>query len=320
LNPVNSIYFDDRAFEEAVDFGVLYSCVIPGSGNVLGGKAMIIKNYAKNRSNAVLKDYGYKMALGYNPRSTTDWHGTRPNTRMGVYALLEEKFDSILQKKAKLEIEYQQDLTDVDKEKPDAEQQKSLIQKKYDSMFEWSSEEKALLELLEGKKTAKVHVHKEDDALYLAELVKKYHIKATADHTSDFTHTEVYDILAEAGIKVCYGPCGSFDYKVELKHSHYGNVKYLMKSKVQYGLISDHPVTLSANLKDSLKYFLYEGMNQTDAINLITRKNAEILEIDDILGTIEKGKLASLIVWNKDPFNLASFPRVVMGEGKILRK
>ncbi len=37
-NPVDSIYFDDRAFADAVDFGVLYSCVVPGSGNIIGGK------------------------------------------------------------------------------------------------------------------------------------------------------------------------------------------------------------------------------------------------------------------------------------------
>ena len=28
-DPLNSIYFDDRAFSEAVDFGQLYSCVVP---------------------------------------------------------------------------------------------------------------------------------------------------------------------------------------------------------------------------------------------------------------------------------------------------
>jgi len=28
-NPIDSIYFDDRAFKDSVDFGVLYSCVVP---------------------------------------------------------------------------------------------------------------------------------------------------------------------------------------------------------------------------------------------------------------------------------------------------
>lgn len=66
-DPLDSIYFDDRAFAEAVDFGVLYSCVVPGSGNIIGGRAMVIRNFAGNRKTAVLRDAGYKMALGFNP-------------------------------------------------------------------------------------------------------------------------------------------------------------------------------------------------------------------------------------------------------------
>ena len=57
LNPLNSVYFDDRAFEEAVDFGVLYSCVIPGSGNLIGGKAMVIKNFSKNNIHSAAKNH-----------------------------------------------------------------------------------------------------------------------------------------------------------------------------------------------------------------------------------------------------------------------
>ena len=37
-NPIDSIYFDDRAFKDSVDFGVLYSCVVPGSGNSAEGQ------------------------------------------------------------------------------------------------------------------------------------------------------------------------------------------------------------------------------------------------------------------------------------------
>ena len=75
-----------------------------------------------NRKNAVIKDYGYKMALGFNPRSTTDWKGDRPNTRMGVYALLEKKFDEVLNKRDKAELEKERSLhklhKDIKKENP----------------------------------------------------------------------------------------------------------------------------------------------------------------------------------------------------------
>ncbi|MBP7553209.1 MAG: amidohydrolase family protein [Spirochaetes bacterium] len=324
LNPLNSIYFDDRAFEEAVDFGVLYSCIVPGSGNILGGKAFVIKNFSKNRRDAVIKDYGYKMALGYNPRSTTSWKGERPNTRMGVYSLIEDKFDTLLNKKAKALLSKEKKINELENkikeknlDKESIEKEKRIINTEYE--LEFSPEDLALLEILERKKTVKVHVHKEDDALYLIDIVKKYNIKVTADHVCDVTDIDVFNELAKAGIDVVYGPLGSLDYKVELKHAHYSNTKNIMDSKAFFGLMTDHPVILSSNLRESLKYFLIQGMSEETAISLITYKNAKILGLEDELGAIETGKTASLIVWNNNPFYLGAYPEVVIGEGKILR-
>jgi imidazolonepropionase-like amidohydrolase len=60
------------------------------------------------------------------------------------------------------------------------------------------------------------------------------------------------------------------------------------------------------------------GVSKKDAIELISRKNARILGIDDRVGTIEKGKWASFICWNGDPFDLTSYPVAVYGEGELL--
>ncbi len=324
-DPVNSIYFDDKAFTEAVDFGHLYSCVVPGSGNLVGGKAMIIRNFAPNRGSAVIRDYGYKMALGFNPRSTTDWKDTRPDTRMGVYGILERKFDDILLKKAKAEHKKAKSVREAEGllkkgriSKADFDQQ--LHDAAHEYALSFSTEEKDYLTLLSGEKTAKVHVHKEDDALYLIYLKEKYGLKVTAEHLCDVWHKEIFNALAKHGIPIVYGPLSSLNYKVELKHAYYTNVKLLMASKAVYGLMSDHPVILTPNLRDTLKYFLIFGMNESDAIGLITRNNARILGIDENLGTLEKGKWGSLIVWDRDPLHLGAFPKMVMGEGTILRK
>ncbi|MFA6653723.1 MAG: amidohydrolase, partial [Candidatus Delongbacteria bacterium] len=242
-DPLNSIYFDDRAFKDAVDFGVLYSCVVPGSGNLIGGRAMIIKNWAENRKDALLKDYGYKMALGFNPRSTGSWKGKRPNTRMGVYSMLEEKFDKLLIKKEKAELERDKKLLEIEKKAKGKDKlsakEIALEKKNINRCFELSfePEENMLLEILGAKKTAKIHVHKEDDVLYLIELVKKYKLKATADHTCDVFHKEIYEELAKAKIPVVFGPLGGIGGKIELAHAYYQNAELLMKSKAEYGLM-----------------------------------------------------------------------------------
>ncbi len=324
-DPLNSIYFDDRAFSDAVDFGVLYSCVVPGSGNLLGGRAKVIRNFSPNRKDAVVSDYGYKMALGFNPRSTTDWKGDRPNTRMGVYAMLEQKFDEVINKRSRALLKRERELHKLELDskekklsKQEREFQRKAIDLEYDQTF--SPAEKAVIEILEGSKTAKVHVHKEDDVLYLIELAKKYGMKVTADHTCDVFHREIFDELGKAGIPVVYGPMGSVGYKVELKHAYYQNAALLMKSKAFYGLMTDHPVIWSPFLRDSLKFFLIAGMSPEEAISVITYRNAKILHLEDKLGSVEKGKTASLLVWDRHPLDLAAFPAMVMAEGRVIRK
>ena len=315
-DPLNAIYWDDRGLAEAVDFGVLYACVVPGSGNLLGGKARVIRHFAANREAALVKDYGYKMALGYNPKSTHQWKGARPTTRMGAYAHLEKRFDEVLQKDGKAKVALEKKLSEAD-DGVGGDAARDRARREY--ALEFSSEEQALLEILHGEKIVKCHAHKEDDLLYLIELKRKYGIDFTAEHTCDVHHVEIYNRLAEEGVRVVYGPLGSLDYKVELKNASYRHVGVIMKSDVTFGLMTDHPVILSAALRDSLKYFLIAGMSATEAINLITRRNAEILGIDADLGTVEAGKLASLVVWDKDPLTLGAFPRAVFAEGRRIR-
>ena len=324
INPLDSIYFDDRAFSDAVDFGVLYSCVVPGSGNLIGGKAMVIRNFARFRDEAVIKHYGYKMALGHNPRSTTNWKGDRPTTRMGVNAMLEKRLDEVLLKKEKAALEKEKKLNALSERRAKGELgetenafEADVIEREYHLSF--GPEEKALLELLSGEKIAKVHVHKEDDILYLIYLVEKYGLSVTCDHACDVFHTEIFNKLAEKEIPVVYGPMGSIGYKVELKHAKYKNTAKIMASDAFYSMMSDHPVTLSSSLKEGLKYFLIHGMSEAEAISLITGKSAAILGIADELGSLEEGKLASLVVWDKSPLHLGAYPKAVFAEGKKIR-
>ncbi len=324
-DPLNSIYFDDRAFSDAVDFGVLYSCVVPGSGNLVGGRARVIRNFAKNRKEALVLDYGYKMALGYNPRSTTGWKGDRPDTRMGVYQMLEKRFDEVLAKQAKSELALNRKLRELARSAPEKGMGPRELDTERDAArreaeLELSSEEQALLDLLSGSKTVKVHVHKEDDALYLIDLCKRYGLKATADHMMDIHHREIFNEVAQAGIPIVYGPMGCLAYKVELKHENYRNAALLLKSRADFGLMTDHPVVLSHLLRDSLKYFLIQGVSEAEAISIVTARNARILGLEADLGGVEEGKLASLVVWDREPLSLAAYPRMVMAEGKVVRR
>jgi imidazolonepropionase-like amidohydrolase len=320
-DPIRSIYLDDLAFVDSIDFGVLYSCILPGSGNLFGGRSKVIRNFAAHVGECELHDFGFKMALGFNPRSTGGWKGDRPNTRMGIYAMLEKRFDEVLLKAKRTALTWERKDLELSRSKTKGAQAKlerALAMRERD--LEFSSEEAALLELLRDKRPVKVHVHKEDDVYYLLHLVKKYGIKVSAEHCGDVFHREVFEALRDADIPVVFGPLGSHAYKVELRHAFYQNAKLLLDSGARFGLMTDHPVIHSTLLRDSLRYFLMYGMEPEQAIHTITGRNAELVGIGDRLGRVEQGFLASLLVWDRDPLHLGAYPRVVIGEGRVLRE
>jgi len=53
-------------------------------------------------------------------------------------------------------------------------------------------------------------------------------------------------------------------------------------------------------------YVIKEGMSKEDALKCITINPAEILGIDDIVGSLESGKDADIVIWSGHPFEFYS--------------
>ena len=293
---LDSIHMDDKAFRDAVEMGVLYSCVLPGSGNIIGGRSAVVRHYAKNTTEALVARAGVKAAFGYNPMATQKWKGTRPSTRMGALAVLRNRLDEVRQKMAGY--------------------QRAKGKKRDEIIF--SAEDRVFRDLLSRKEVVRAHVHKTDDIALILRLVDDFKLKVCVEHAMDVDQPEILNELKRRKISVVYGPLDAFPYKVELKHYHWRNIHHLLESKVSFGLMSDHPVTPAANLLIQTRWFTRAGLSKQDAIEIICQKNAQILGLAKILGTLEKGKWASFICWNGDPFTLTNYPVAVYGEGTLL--
>ena len=293
---LDSVQMDDKAMKDAVEMGVLYSCVMPGSGNIIGGHSAVIRHYAGSTTDALIARAGLKGAFGFNPMKTHAWKGKRPTTRMGAAAMLRNRLDEVRQKMQKF--------------------RKARGHKKADIHF--SAEDKVLRDLLNRKMPLRAHVHKIDDIAVLLRMVDEFKIQTTVDHAGDVHRPEIFRELKNRGIAVAYGPIDSFAYKVELKHENWRNVRLLLESGVEFGLMTDHPVTLSRQLLLQTRWFIRAGLSKQQAIELISHRNAKILGLDDRLGTLDRGKWASFVCWNGDPFDLASYPVAVYGEGELL--
>lgn len=164
-----------------------------------------------------------------------------------------------------------------------------------------------------------VHLHKEDDTRILVQLVKEFGIKAIANHCLGIQRECVFATLKAVSIPVICGPMDSFSNKIELKHDRWRNAEVLLKSKVRFSLMSDHPIILQRNIFYTLRHLLRLGLSKSNAISKITSEAAEILGIEN-LGQIKEGFKASLIVWNGDHFSITSYPILIVGEGKIVYK
>jgi imidazolonepropionase-like amidohydrolase len=293
---LDSVQMDDDSLRDATEMGVLYSCVVPGSGNIIGGLSAVIRHYAETTTDALVGRAGVKAAFGYNPMSTREWKGRRPTTRMGALAILRSKLHDVRNKVAS--------------------HKRAKGNKKLDITF--TAEELVLRDVLARKHTLRAHVHKTDDIAALLRIVDEFKLKVTVEHAGDVHTPGIFRELRKRGIPVVYGPTDSIPYKVELKHDTWRNVKHLIESGVEYGLMTDHPVNLSRLLLIQTRWFTRLGLTKQDAIELVSRKNAKILGIDDKLGTLEKNKWASFSCWNGDPFDITHYPVAVYGEGRLL--
>jgi imidazolonepropionase-like amidohydrolase len=266
--------------------------VLPGSGNIISGKAVLIRNFASNIFNAFISDIGIKTALGYNPRSTTKWKGTRPSTRMGSIAILR---DNLLKAKKTM----------------------ALLEKKKKSIEEIDPQTELFIDILKNKYKLMVHVHKEDDVMIMLELIKEFKIEAIANHLCDVHNENIFSQMRLNKVPIIYGPLDSFPYKVELKHESWRNIEKLLRSNSKFAIMTDHPVLLQRNLFYGLRYLLRFGCSRAEAISKITKEPADIIGATNI-GQIKPGFKASVTLWNDDPFLLSSYPKTVFAEGEIV--
>jgi imidazolonepropionase-like amidohydrolase len=215
---------------------------------------------------------------------------------MGALAMLRDRLDSVRQK--------------IDKQK------KAKGKKKDDITF--SASDKILRDILLRKMRLRTHVHKIDDIAGLLRLVDEFGIKVQVEHACDVHSIDIFKELAKRKIPVTYGPADALAYKVELKHESWRNVQLLVDSGVHYGLMTDHPVTPCRQLFMQTRWFTRAGLSKQEAVELVSMKNAKILGIEKFLGSLAKGKWASFICWNGDPFDITSYPTKVYGEGEEL--
>jgi imidazolonepropionase-like amidohydrolase len=157
-----------------------------------------------------------------------------------------------------------------------------------------SAEEKSFATFCQ-EGSLRAHVHKMTNAALLR-LVDEFKIRITVEHAGDVHQPEIFRELKKRNIPVTYGPLDGFAYKVELKHESWRNIRYLLDSKVQFGLMTDHPVTPARQIFLQTRWFMRAGASKQEAVDIVSRRNAEGSWDNNILGTLEK-EMGVLSCW-----------------------
>jgi imidazolonepropionase-like amidohydrolase len=292
---LDAINVRDARIQKAQAGGITTANVMPGSGHLLSGQTL----YLKLRDGKVIDDLlihnadgsiagGMKMANGTNSRKAPPFPGTRAKSA----ALVREQYV-----KAQ---EYR------DKVRAAAGDPTKLPPR--DLRME------ALVEVLDGKRTVQFHTHRHDDILTVIRLSQEFHFHVVLHHASDAWM--VADQIAAAKIPVSLILIDSPGGKLEAKDVSMETAAVLEKAGILFGFHTDDPITDSRFLLRMAALAIRAGCSRDRALQALTIANAQILGLQDRIGSLQPGKDADFILLSGDPFSVYTKVMETWIEGK----
>lgn len=184
------------------------------------------------------------------------------------------------------------------------------------SKLEYYPEMEALLPVVRGEQKLLIEVNAADDIEAAIEWV--------ADKDIDVVFTGVSegwrkaDEIAKANIPVIVGPVLSIPNRSYDRYDKaYANPGIMHKAGVKVAIKSGDAENVR-NLPYNAGFAATYGMGTEEALKAVTIIPAEIFGVDDKLGSLEKGKSATLFVTDGDPFETKTQVKYVFIEGWMI--
>lgn len=296
LRGIDGINPMDITFEEAYQGGVTTAITGPGSANVIGGTFVALKTYGHRVDDMIIKDpVAMKIAFGENPKRVYNDQKKSPVTRMATAALLRE---ALFKAKNYMEKMENEDPT----KRPD-----------YDMKME------ALIPVLKKEIPLKAHAHRADDIFTALRIAKEFDLEITLEHCTE-GHLIAED-LAKEGKPAMVGPTFGDRSKFELKNKTFDTPRVLNEAGVKIAIITDSPVIPLQHLSLCAGLAHKAGLPEIEALKAITINPAEIVGIDNRVGSIEVGKDADIVIFDGNPLKDVDFRTyMTIIDGKVVYK
>src|SRR5205807_5256810 len=159
-----------------------------------------------------------------------------------------------------------------------------------------------LVEVLEGKRYVHSHCYREDEILMLLRVAKEFGFRVrTFQHVLE--GYKVADELAAAGV----GASTFADwwaYKVEAYDAIPYNAALMTQRGVVVSVNSDDAEEARHLNQEAAKMMRYGGLSEVEALKLVTLNPAVQLGIEKRVGSIDAGKDADLVIYDKHPLSI----------------
>jgi imidazolonepropionase-like amidohydrolase len=296
----HSVWPQDAAFPRNLEGGVTTLQVLPGSGNLFGGRSVVLK-VVPARTVQGMKfpgaKYGLKMACGENPKRVYRQRG--PSTRMGNVAGYRDQWIKAERYRRKWD---------------------AWLKDKKGDVPERDLAMDTLAEVLRGNILVQNHCYRADEMAQMIDIAKEF-----GYHVRSFHHAveayKIADLLAAESISASvWADWGAF--KMESLDAVRANAALVHAAGGRAVIHSDSAVD-SQRLNQEAAKAMAAGraagvtLSDDDVIKWVTANAAWTIGLDDRIGTIEKDKNADLVLWSASPFSVYARAEKVWIDGVL---
>src|SRR5256714_1680564 len=298
----HSFWPQDPQIPLAIAGGVTTIQALPGSANLIGGRSAILK-LVPARSVQEMKfpgaHYGLKMACGENPKRVYGQRGG-PSTRMGNMAGYREAFidaQAYRRRWDKWSKDHQGDPPDR------------------------NLRNESLAEVLRGNIYVQNHCYRADEMMQMLDLAHEFGFKIRAFHHAVEAY-KIADALAREGTAAAVW-ADWWGFKEEAMDGIHENAALLQQAGARADIHSDDPGGIQRLNQEAAKAMYYGRragipITRDQALRWFTANAAWVLGLDSIVGTLEPGKMADVVVWSADPLSVYAQAVQVYNDGWLV--
>jgi imidazolonepropionase-like amidohydrolase len=301
----HSVWPQDPGFNAARAGGITSLQILPGSGNLIGGRGVTLKNVPSPTMQGMKypqAPYGLKMACGENPKRVYGSRKVTPSTRMGNMAGYRNAWIEATEYKRaweKYETQYAQG------KNPAAPERDLTLD--------------TLKGVLDGDIKIHNHCYKAEEMAMMIDLGKEFNYDSGTFHHAIEAY-KISDLLAQNGNCAAMWP-DWWGFKMEAYDMIQENVAVVNAVKNSCAVVhSDSDITIQRLNQEAGKVMYRANENgfklkEEDAIVWITQNAAKSLGIEDKTGSLVKGKQADVVIWNQSPFSVYAKAEQVFIDG-----